>query len=105
MADRSIAKLSCPGSRNNLTVIVGNPQLVPWGVGRPKNTGNCTLFLAAIDGSGNALHPEQDLQLNPGDQFDWYQPPAGAAQIVAVCTKDCAAGTGPTILEYDTPNC
>jgi hypothetical protein len=46
MADRSIAKLSCPGSRNNLTVIVGNPQLVPWGVGRPKNTGNCTDRLA-----------------------------------------------------------
>jgi hypothetical protein len=104
--DRTTVTLTCPGSRNNYTVIVDTPQLVQWGLGNPANTGSCTLFVMGLDGNGNPMDDGVNyvpLTLYPGDSVHWYWPPSGAAKIIAVCSSDCNL-SGTAVLEYDTPN-
>ena len=84
MIDRTSVEVICPGSRNNLTVIVPTAGQAQYGIGHPANTGDCTLFLGALDADGNPLHPGRDLQLRPGHSRHWYYPPTGTEQIVAV---------------------
>ncbi len=98
--DRTSIPLNCPGSRDNLTVIVPTAGQAQYGVGHPENTGDCNLFLGALDGDGNPINPQNDVQLYPGDSIHWYYPPKGAVQIVAVCASDCH---GQAVLEFDTP--
>jgi hypothetical protein len=99
---RTSVVLPCPGSKDNAQVIVAGPAWkVISGVGNPANIGDCTLFLGAVDSSNNSMG--SDLQLNPGDQVNWYWPPDGATKIVAVCSSLCNASV-TAVLEYDTPN-
>jgi hypothetical protein len=101
--DRTSITLPCPGSGDNLTVIVPTRGQAQYGIGHPTNTGGCTLFIGALDANGNPINPQNDLQLNPGDSRTWYYPPSGVEQIVAVCSNACSGDVA--VLEYDTPIC
>jgi hypothetical protein len=89
--------LTCPGSRED-AVQLTNEFTTQFGVGHPRNTGDCPLFLDALDGGGNSV---QQLQLTPGDGVDWFSAPQEAVAIFAVCHQDCS-GTGQ--LTFDTPS-
>ncbi len=97
--DRTTIELNCPGTTNNYIVIVPTAAQAQYGVGNPENTGDCTLFLDALDGDGTRLDGST-LQLDPGQSRHWYYPPSGAAQIVVSCHNTCH-GNGE--LEFDTP--
>jgi|SRR6516225_6584963 len=98
--------LPCPGSRDNMVIIVDTPQKVQWGLSNPGNSGSRTLFVVGLDDSGNPMDDGVNhfpLKLNPGDSVNWYWPPSGAAKIAAVCSSQCNI-SGTAILQYDAPN-
>jgi hypothetical protein len=97
--DRTRIELNCPGTPDNYIVIVPTAAQAQYGVGNPENTGDCTLFLDALDEDGHLVDWSQ-LQLDPGQSRHWYYPPSGAAQIVVSCHNTCH-GNGE--LEFDTP--
>jgi hypothetical protein len=101
--DRTSVILICPGSLTNLTIIVPTRGQAQYGIGHPKNTGDCPLILGALDEDGTPINPQDDLLLRPGDSRTYYHPPSGAMQIVAVCVDNCSGGGA--VLEYDTPIC
>jgi len=92
----AVQQLSCPGSRDS-AVQLTNEFTSAAGIGHPMNTGECPIFLDALDASGNSL---TQLLLNPGEGRDWFSPPAGAVSIWVVCHSGCS-GRGE--LTYDTP--
>ena len=92
----AVQPLSCPGSRRN-AVQLTNEFTTAAGIGHPRNTGECQIFIDALDDGGNVL---QELALDPGDSRDWFSPPQGAVSIWVVCHSDCS-GRGE--LTYDTP--
>ncbi len=92
----SVAQLQCPGSREN-AVQLTNEFTTSAGVGHPTNTGECRIFLDALDANGKSLH---QLTLDPGQGVAWFTPPSGAVAIWAVCVNNCS-GRGE--LTYDTP--
>jgi hypothetical protein len=96
---RTTIEFPCPGSKFNKVVVVPTAAQAQYGVGHPENTGDCTLFLDALDENGNLLDGST-LQLNPGQSRHWYYPPSGTAQIVVVC-HDACHGDGK--LEFDAP--
>jgi hypothetical protein len=93
----TVVGLTCPGTASN-SVQLTNEFTTPFGIGHPTNTGDCTLFLVALDGNRNVV---KELQLDPGQSVDWYTPPAGAVAIFAACHEECQ---GKGELTYDTPN-
>lgn len=88
--------LTCPGSRAT-SVQLTNAFTTPAGIGHPANTGDCRIFLDALDASRNSL---KQLALDPGESSEWFSSPEGAVSIWVVCHSDCA-GRGE--LTYDTP--
>lgn len=88
--------LSCPGSRDN-AVQLTNEFTTSAGVGHPTNTGECQLFLDALDGAGQSV---RQLKLDPGEGSPWFSAPEGATSIWVACSSDCS-GRGE--LTYDTP--
>jgi len=92
----AVQPLSCPGSRDN-AVQLTNEFTTAAGIGHPTNTGECQIFIDALDEAGNSL---EQLGLDPGDRSDWFFPPSGAVSIWVVCTSGCS-GRGE--LTYDTP--
>lgn len=92
----SVQPLSCPGSRRN-AVQLTNEFTTSAGIGPPTNTGECQIFIDALDTAGNVL---EELALDPGDRRDWFHPPQGAVSIWVVCNSGCS-GRGE--LTYDTP--
>ena len=92
----AVQQLSCPGSGDN-AVQLTNEFTSPAGIGHPMNTGECQIFIDALDSEGNSL---KQLVLDPGDSRDWFSPPAGAVSIWVVCYSSCS-GRGE--LTYDTP--
>ena len=97
---RTSVKLTCPGSRENIVVIVATAAQSQYGIGHPENTGDCNLYIGALDADGKPIDPGKDLELIPGASRHWYYPPSGAVQIVAGCDTRCH---GQAVLEYDTP--
>lgn len=84
-----------------MTVLVGNELDASYGLRTLSVSGDCPVFVGALDAGGNPLQPENDLQLSPGAApIAEYYPPQGAAQIVAVCSNECS---GTSVLTYDTP--
>lgn len=61
------------------------------------NTGECRIFIDALDPEGNSL---KQLSLDPGSSRDWFSPPTGTLNIWVVCHSGCS-GRGE--LTYDTP--
>ena len=92
----AVQSLSCPGSQGN-AVRLTNEFTTPAGIGHPTNTGECQIFIDALDGAGNLL---LELTLDPGESRDWFHPPPGATSIWVVCNSGCS-GRGE--LTYDTP--
>ena len=92
----AVQPLSCPGSKTN-AVQLTNEFTTPSGIGHPTNTGNCQIFIDALDAEDNSL---MQLALNPGDGRDWFSPPDGAVSIKVVCNSGCS---GQGELTYDTP--
>jgi len=92
----AVQPLSCPGSRGN-AVQLTNEFTTAAGVGHPRNTGGCPIFIDALDAAGRSL---EQLLLEPGQGQAWFSPPAGAASIWVVCSSQC---TGHGELTYDTP--
>ena len=92
-----VISVPCPGTREN-TVYLTNELTTPYGVGHPYNSGECQLFVDALDAGWSVL---DELPLEPGEGRDWYYPPDGAVAIVVVCRNDC---TGRGELTYDMPN-
>lgn len=102
---RESVNLPCPGSKDNMVIVVDTPWKVKWGLGNPANSGSCTLFVVGLDDSGNPMDDGVNyfpLTLNPGDSVTWYWPPAGAVKIAAACSTQCNV-SGAAVLEYDTP--
>ncbi|WP_296650408.1 hypothetical protein [Paraburkholderia sp.] len=102
---RASVTVPCPGSKDNLVILVDTPWQVKWGLGNPANSGSCTLFVVGLDDSGNPMDDGINflpLTLYPGGSVNWYWPPSGAAKIAAVCSSQCN-GSGTAILEYDAP--
>src|ERR1700737_4093105 len=103
---RESVNLPCPGSRDNIVIVVDTPWQTKWGLGNPANTGSCTLFVVGLEPSGNPMDDGINffpLTLNPGDSVNWYWPPSGAAKIGAVCSSQCNV-SGTAVLEFDAPN-
>jgi hypothetical protein len=92
----AVQQLSCPGSRDN-AVQLTNEFTSPAGIGHPMNSGECQIFIDALDSEDNSL---KQLALDPGDSRDWFSPPAGTVSIWVVCSSSCS-GRGE--LTYDTP--
>ncbi len=78
-------------------ILAASAGTAQYGIGHPENTGDCELFIGALDESGKVL---EDIALKPGDSRHWYWPPTGTAKLYAVCSKTCH---GTAVLEYDTP--
>lgn len=98
---RTAFTLTCPGSATNYVVIVATAWQSKFGLGYPKNVGDCELFIVPLDENGRPIEDGKlNVQLKPGDSMSWYYPPPDTAQIVAVCSKICH---GSAILEIDTP--
>lgn len=98
---RKTINLPCPGSASNFVVIVATAWQSKYGLGNPKNVGNCELFISPLDENGKPIEGgHRNVQLSPGKSMAWYYPPEGTAQIVAVCSKVCH---GRAILEIDLP--
>lgn len=91
-------ELTCPGTKDNRVIIKTDLDLYAGGLNTLSNSGTCTLFVGALDASGNTLG---SIGLAPGDSIRHYQPPSGAASIYAVCHKSCE---GTAILNYDDPD-
>lgn len=91
------ADLTCPGTRDNRAIIKTDLDLNTGGLNALWNSGTCTLYVGAVDSSGNS----SDVTVAPGDRIDHYQPPAGAVSIYAVCDKFCE---GTATLNYDDPD-
>lgn len=101
MGLRERVDLQCPGSRTSYTVLVSTPWQARYGIANPANVGSCPLVISALDENGQPVeHGHNNVVLQPGESRGHYTPPAGAAQIVAVCVNDCS---GSTALEYDAP--
>lgn len=98
MVDRSTILIKCPGSRETAVVLAVGPATV-FGVGNPKNIGDCPLSIGAEDENSRLLSPT--LSLSPGESALHFDPPAGTYRILVAGFTNC---TGEAILEYDTPN-
>ena len=72
--------LACPGSRAT-SLQLTNAFTTPAGIGHPANTGDCRIFLDALDASGNSL---KQLALDPGESSEWFSAPEGAARLQRV---------------------
>jgi hypothetical protein len=92
----AVQPLSCPGSKGN-AVQLTNEFTTPAGIGHPRNTGECPIFIEALDGAGNSV---KHVMLEPGQVLAWFSPPIGAASVWVVCSSLC---TGLGELNYDTP--
>lgn len=77
----AVQQISCPGSRGN-AVQLTNEFTSAAGIGHPMNTGECRIFIDALDLGGNPL---KQLSLDPGDSRDWFFPPVGTVSIWVVC--------------------
>jgi hypothetical protein len=97
--DRTPIGLACPGTDQNFVVLTADAGVSQYGIGHPENTGDCVLYVVALDQNGVLV---DELVLGPGDSRHWYWPPSNTVQIVAVCGKTCH---GAAVLEYDTPIC
>ncbi|MDQ3800832.1 MAG: hypothetical protein M3384_15395 [Acidobacteriota bacterium] len=101
--DKTTIELTCPGSEKNYTVIVSTAWQSRFGLGNPRNIGDCALFIVPLDAQGKPINKgDLNVMLSAGQQLKWYYPPPEAAQIAAVCSKACTGG-GQAILEFDTP--
>lgn len=92
----AVQPLDCPGSRST-AVQLTNEVTTSAGIGHPSNTGDCRIFINALDASGRSV---QEVTLDPGQSLDWVAPPPGAVSIWVVCHSECS-GRGE--LTYDTP--
>ena len=92
----AVQPLSCPGTPSN-AVKLTNEFTTPAGIGHPTNTGDCQIFLDALDAGNNII---LELALDPGESREWFRPPSGAVGIWVVCNSGC---TGRGELTYDTP--
>ena len=93
-----VADLTCPGTIDNKVIIKTDLDLNTGGLDALRNSGTCTLYVGAVDSSGNSIG---DLTLAPGALINHYQPPAGAVSIYAVCDKSCR---GTATLNYNDPD-
>lgn len=101
--DKTTIELTCPGSATNYTVIIGAAWQSRFGLGNPKNIGDCELFIVPLDAQSRPINNGAlNVMLSPGQTLTWYYPPPDTAQIAAVCSKACTGG-GQAILEFDTP--
>jgi hypothetical protein len=90
--------LPCPGTRTNKAIIKTDLDLNTGGLNWLSNSGTCTLYVGALDSSGNVM---TDVTVAPGDRINHYQPPLGAVSIYAACDRDCE---GTAELNYDDPD-
>lgn len=92
-------ELPCPGTRDNKVIIKTDLDLNQAGLNTLSNSGTCTLYVGALDSSGNLVG--NDVEVEPGDLIGHFQPPATAVSIYAVCNNSC---DGTAILNYDDPD-
>ncbi len=100
-SDRTSVNVPCPGTTSNGVVLIGSDWQCAYGIANLANTGDCRLYMIALDANGAYNRNLPDVYLEPGDTMSHYTPPANAAQVLVVCSKDCS---GQGVLEYDTPN-
>lgn len=93
-------ELQCPGTASNYTVLIPTPWQCQYGIRRVQNVGQCTVFLAPIDATGNARNT-QHLKLAPGESLAHYIPPPGTHQLAVACDSTC---NGPARIQFEPPN-
>jgi len=97
--DRTQVEVPCPGSSDNAVTLVATAWQAAYGISRPKNVGDCPLFLNWEDENGD--WPKQGVRLLPGQQIHSYKPNSGRAVKILVAASNACYGEG--MLEYDTP--
>lgn len=99
---RTSVTTPCPGTTSNGVVLINSSWQCAYGLANLANTGTTgRLYLIALDANGVFDPSLPDVYLDPGDTMAQYTPPPNAAQVLAVCCKDCS---GQATLEYDAPN-
>jgi hypothetical protein len=99
IAHRTWVQLPGPDSPDR-AVRLTNEVTTPGGIGHPKNTGQCPIFLYGVDAKGRRL-PTPWLQLDPNQDAPWYRAAPDAVAIVVTALAACGK---PAEVEFDTPN-
>ena len=67
---RKTINLPCPGSASNFVVIVATAWQSKYGLGNPKNIGNCELFISPLDENGEPIERGFEMfNFVPGNQW------------------------------------
>ena len=77
------------------TTIVSSQWQARFGLGNPKNVGNCTLSIRAVSNQGLLV-----TIFPPGRSMLWYYPPKGTTRIEVEASPFCSR---EGLLEIDTP--
>lgn len=93
-------KVPCPGSPRNAVTLVATDWQAVYGISRPKNVGECALYLNWVDKDGD--WGDQSVRLLPGEEIYSYKPDSGRAVKIKVAGNIHCYGEG--LLEYDSPD-
>ncbi len=97
---RTHVEISCHGSSPNAVTLTATDWQTAYGVSRPKNVGECPLYLNWVDKDGD-WERDDVVKLPPGEEIYAYRPKSDRAAKIKVAAANNCYGEGWQ--ENDTP--